>query len=109
MAADRFADIDARIKALRDARAPKRTQGVEKFDAASLAWRMVIDLVAGVLLGAAIGWGIDWAAGTKPLFLIVFTLLGFAAGVKTMMRSAREVGAKDRQAAVDKDRPGERD
>jgi ATP synthase protein I len=109
MAADRFAEIDARIKALRDARAPKRTPGAEKFDAASLAWRMVIDLVAGVLLGAGIGWGIDSAAGTKPLFLIVLTLLGFAAGVKTMMRSAGEVGAKGRQAAADEGRSGERD
>jgi ATP synthase protein I len=102
MATDPFADIDARMKALRESRAPKRSAGAEKFESASLAWRMVIDLVVGVLLGAGIGWGLDSVAGTLPLFLIVFTLLGFAAGVRTMLRSADEAvrGKKETKAAA---------
>jgi ATP synthase protein I len=107
MAADRFAEIDARIKALRDARAPKRSVGAEKFNSASLAWRMVTELVTGVLLGAGIGWGLDSLAGTLPLFLIVFAMLGFAAGVRTMMRSADEVARKDKnQGPADGGRNG---
>jgi ATP synthase protein I len=87
----RFDEVQARIDALRAARAPKLNPASEKFTAASLAWRMVTELVVGVLIGAAIGWVIDGALATKPLFLLIFGLLGFAAGVRTVMRSADEV------------------
>ncbi|MGF1659294.1 MAG: AtpZ/AtpI family protein [Rubrimonas sp.] len=91
----RLRDLDARIAALRESRKPKRTPGAEKFTAASMAWRMVLELVVGVLLGAAIGWGLDGLAGTLPLFLLIFGGLGFAAGVRTMMRSAAELQRRD--------------
>ena len=59
-----------------------------------LAWRMVIELVAGLAIGFGIGYGIDWALGTQPWFMLIFTLLGFVAGIKTMLRSAAEVQEK---------------
>jgi ATP synthase protein I len=31
------------------------------------------------------------AIGTAPFSMLIFTLLGFTAGVKTMMRSAKEI------------------
>lgn len=101
---DELAALEARIAAVREARRPKRSAAADKFDAASIAWRMVTELVVGVLLGAAIGWGIDSAIGTLPAFLIVFALLGFAAGVKVMMRSAEEMrrrGAGEERPAPD--------
>ena len=67
--------------------------------AAQAGWRMVTELVVGVLLGAAIGYGLDTLFETLPLFLIVFCLLGFAAGVRTMMRSAQEIEAKNNSLA----------
>ena len=63
------------------------------FDQANMAWRMVIELVAGLVLGFFIGLGLDWLFGTRPIMLLIFVLAGFAAGVKTMMRTAREMGA----------------
>jgi ATP synthase protein I len=45
-------------------------------------------LVAGVLVGAAIGWALDRLLGISPWGLIVFLLLGFAAGVLNVMRAA---------------------
>jgi ATP synthase protein I len=45
-------------------------------------------LVAGVLLGAGIGWALDRLLGISPWGLIVFLLLGFAAGVVNVMRAA---------------------
>ena len=57
-----------------------------------LAWRMVVDLVAGTGLGAACGYGLDVLFGTLPIFLAVLTLLGFAAGVNLMIRTSREAG-----------------
>ena len=66
---------------------------------ANLAWRMVIELVAGLGIGFGIGYGLDSVFGTMPLFLVLFILAGFAAGVKTMLRSAREVQEKAARAA----------
>ncbi len=46
------------------------------------------ELVGGVVVGAGIGWGLDHWLGTTPWGLIVFVLLGFAAGVLNLMRTA---------------------
>lgn len=51
-------------------------------------FRLSSELVAGVLVGAGIGWLIDHWLGVSPWGLIVFLLLGFAAGVLNVMRSA---------------------
>ena len=51
-------------------------------------FRLSTELVAGVLVGAGLGWLLDWWLGTSPLGMIVFLLLGFAAGVLNVMRAA---------------------
>ena len=51
-------------------------------------FRLSSELVAGVLVGAAIGWAIDRMLGISPWGLIVFLLLGFAAGVVNVIRAA---------------------
>ena len=83
--------LGERISAAKEAHAPKRGKGSEKYTVGSIAWRMVTELVVGVLVGGAMGWGLDSLFGTLPIFLIVMGLLGFAAGVRTMMRSADEI------------------
>jgi ATP synthase protein I len=45
-------------------------------------------LVAGVVVGALVGWAVDHWGGISPWGLIVFVLLGFAAGVRNVMRAA---------------------
>jgi len=102
-------ELDRRIRAARDARAPKRGKAGDKFTAAGMAWRMtleLVELVVGGMVGAAMGWGLDALFGTLPVFLVVFILLGFAAGVRTVMRSADELrkiqaaqAANEKQAA----------
>ena len=44
--------------------------------------------LAGVLIGAGIGWVLDKWLGITPWGMIVFLLLGFAAGVLNVMRAA---------------------
>jgi ATP synthase protein I len=51
-------------------------------------FRLSTELVAGVLVGAAIGWLLDRWLGISPWGLIVFLLLGFVAGVLNVMRGA---------------------
>jgi len=50
--------------------------------------RLSSELVAGVLVGAALGWGFDRLLSTSPWGLIIFLLLGFIAGVVNVMRAA---------------------
>jgi ATP synthase protein I len=50
--------------------------------------RLSAEFVAGILVGAAIGWLIDRLLGTSPWGMIVLLLGGFAAGVLNMMRAA---------------------
>ena len=63
---------------------PDRASGADY----SKAVRMSSEFVAAILVGAALGWGLDWIAGTGPWGLIVMMMFGFAAGVLNVLRSA---------------------
>ena len=90
----RLDSLDERIRAAREARKPKRSRAQEEASAASMAWRMVTELVAGILVGGAMGYGLDVLFGTMPVFLIVMGLLGLAAGVRLVLRTGAEMGQK---------------
>jgi ATP synthase protein I len=53
----------------------------------------------GIAIGGAMGYGVDWLLGTLPAFTLVLGLLGFAAGVRVMLRSAQEVNRPPRGEA----------
>lgn len=95
---DRLQELEGRLDKAKAAQAPK-PRADEHFSQANLAWRMVIELVSGLGIGFGIGYGLDLLLGTTPFLLVLFILLGFAAGVKTMLRTAGEIQAK-RQADV---------
>ena len=50
--------------------------------------RLSSELIAGVVVGAVIGWGFDRLLSTSPFGFIVFLLLGFVAGVVNVVRTA---------------------
>jgi ATP synthase protein I len=82
--------LEARIEAAKQANAPGPKRE-EHYSQAQHAWRMVIELVAGLGIGFGMGYGLDSLFGTLPIFMLIFTLLGLVAGVKTMIRSANEM------------------
>lgn len=86
---ERLKALEKRIEDLKRAGAPKPRMEKD-YRAADQAWRMVIELVSGLGIGFGIGYGLDRLFGTLPIFLVLFTLLGFAAGVNVMLRTARE-------------------
>ena len=91
----RLGSLDHRLSEIRDSRKTGTNQpGTESGDRAArasamaLGFRLSSELVAGVVVGAAIGWGVDRWLSTSPFGLIVFLLLGFTAGVVNVVRSA---------------------
>jgi len=60
--------------------------GGETGKAMALGFRMLAELIAGVVVGAIIGWQIDLWSGLSPVFLIVFLMLGVAAGFWNMVK-----------------------
>jgi|TARA_B110001469_G_scaffold86198_1_gene81606 ATP synthase protein I len=99
---EKLKELENRIARVRATNAPKPVKE-EHHTMANMAWRMVIELVAGIAIGFGIGFGLDWLFGTMPIFLILFIGLGMAAGIRTMMRTAEEVQKMHMaQAAEDK-------
>ena len=90
---DRLKALESRIKEVK-AKAPETNHMKKDYSQAQHAWRMVTELVAGLLIGFVIGYGLDYAFGTMPVFLVIFIFLGFAAGVKTVIGSAQELQRK---------------
>ena len=98
----RLNSLEQRIDRAKGKDAPKRPDSGKSFSQGEVAWRMVLELVTGMLLGLAIGYGLDVLFGTRPIFLIIFALLGFAAGIKTMMGTAKQMAKDAEKSATDK-------
>ena len=91
-------DLSARLKRLEtqiDRQRPpasERSGGVGRgsSDPSALgrAFRMSTEFVAGVVAGGGLGWLFDRWLGTSPWGLIVFLMLGFAAGIYNVMRAS---------------------
>ena len=86
----RMAQLEDKIASAKAVQRPQ-SQIEDHHSQAHAGWRMVTELVAGLLIGFCIGYGLDSLFGTLPIFLVLFVLLGFAAGVKTMLRSAQDI------------------
>ncbi len=87
---DRLKDLGSRIAAEKSeqVQASKPAPSYQGASDYSKGYRLASEFVAGVLVGGLIGYGVDYVAGTLPLFLIVFLLLGFGAGILNMSRAA---------------------
>lgn len=59
------------------------------------AMKISSEFIAGIIVGALIGWFIDQVAATSPWGLIIFLMLGFAAGVLNVLRVTGKVAEKD--------------
>ncbi len=91
---ERLRALEERIEAAKGEGQDERPH-LEHYSMAQQGWRMVLDLVAGLVVGFVIGYGLDVLLGTLPIMLVIFTLLGFAAGVRGMLATAKEMQPKD--------------
>ena len=97
----RMAQLEDKIANAKAVHRPQ-SQIEDHHSQAHAGWRMVTELVAGLLIGFCIGYGLDSLFVTLPIFLVLFVLLGFAAGVKTMLRSAQDI-QRAQSGQTDKD------
>ena len=59
-----------------------------------VAFRIGTELVAAVAVGVAIGWGLDWVFGTRPVFILIMFVLGAAAGMRNVIVLAKDLNAQ---------------
>jgi ATP synthase protein I len=59
--------------------------------ALGIGMRFATEMIAAVLVGTAMGWGLDWLFGTSPVFLIVMFLFGAGAGLLNIARASKEI------------------
>ena len=109
-------DLDERLRAARSHRngtaKGESGKGRGKQGGLGTALRVGVDLVAALVVGVGIGLLLDYWLDTKPWFLILFFLLGAAAGFLNVFRVASGYGLAagykkpdgDRQADDVKDR-----
>jgi ATP synthase protein I len=85
----RVSELDeklGKVRAERAAEAGDREGSAMRGRGMAAGMRMASEMVGAVLVGAAIGYGLDLFLGTKPWLLLLFFVLGFAAGVLNVMR-----------------------
>lgn len=93
---DRLKALEIRLQAAR-VRGKHSDKPPSRGVAMGKAFRLVTELVVGLVVGGAIGWYLDQWLGTTPLLLLVFFVLGVAAGVLNVVRTAQSFGAGAQQ------------
>ena len=89
----RLSDLDSRLDKAQDQR-PAEDQGDGRGRAMGYGLRIATDIIASVLVGAAIGWYLDQWLGTQPVMLLIFIVLGLAAGARNVIRTYRAMSAE---------------
>ena len=84
-------NLDKLERQIEEFKSKKEKHGPKRLKVQNDGWRMVVELVTGMLLGICLGMALDYLVGSEPIFLIVFSLLGFMAGVKTMIATAKKM------------------
>ncbi|NOV15353.1 F0F1 ATP synthase subunit I [Ensifer sp. NM-2] len=95
--------LEARLKQLGEkieSKRPSEPDGAEARAAESrkgyaAAMKLSSEFIAGIVVGAFLGYLLDHFAGTGPWGMIIFLLLGFCAGVLNVLRSAGMVATLD--------------
>ena len=97
----RISDLGSRldkVKADRSAEARADLDAEMRGRGMAYGMRMAAELVAAVIVGGLIGYGLDSWLGSKPWLFLVFFFLGFAAGVLNVLRAyermQKEIAAK---------------
>ena len=100
--------LDEKLRAAEAKRRKTKTGSTEQGQGLGFALRIGVEIVAALIVGVAIGYFLDQWLGTKPWFLLLFFVLGAAAGFMNVFRVVGGLGgqvgyrrAKEREKAGD--------
>ena len=93
---DTLNTITSRLKKARnraqDPLAQPGREGPERGNVLGLAFRVAVEIVSAVGIGFVVGWLLDGWLGSKPWLMVVFVMVGFAAGILNVYRMASGFG-----------------
>lgn len=89
----RAAELGQRLDEVKARKAPPPGDPRARGAAMGAAFKLAAELVVGVVVGGGIGWALDRHLGTAPWLLVLFLVLGFAAGMSNLIRAARRMQA----------------
>lgn len=95
---DPISKLEADLERLKKAQIPAK-----KVSQAGYAFRVGTELVSGVAVGVAIGYGLDAWLETRPWMTLIWSVLGFVAGMRLMLQTAKKAG-EEMQAEEDEKR-----
>lgn len=92
----RSSDIGKKLDAVNAKRAPAVDENTRRQQSAyGKAMTFAAELLVGVAAGGLLGWALDRYFGTAPWLMVVFVILGFAAGLMNIVRGARKAEAEN--------------
>jgi len=98
--------LDEKLRAAEAKRRKTKAGSEDRGKGLAFAMRIGVEIVSALIVGVAIGYFLDQWLGTKPWFLLLFFVLGAAAGFMNVFRVVGGLGgqvgygrAKNRDAA----------
>ncbi len=85
-------DLDRRLREARSTQergeaASSRTRSIGQ------ALRLATEMASALFVGVVMGWGLDKLLGTRPWLMLLFLVLGMAAGTLNAYRTAKRLSA----------------
>ena len=104
-------EMDAKLRAARVANPKPSPDGAKNGAGSALsqrqtgvAYRVMVDMIAGLLVGGFLGYWLDRWLGWTPWSLVTGLIVGFAAGVNNAWRAIRDFSRDAAGGGSDKDR-----
>lgn len=100
-----MADFEARLGKAKG-RHVEAPDAKARGSAMGTAFRISSELIVGVFVGGLIGWQLDTWFETSPVLLLLFFILGAAAGIWNVIRTALEMQSHAQDSETASKRPG---
>ena len=88
MSKNKHNDLEERLNAAKARGSQPQKKHQSKMDT-SIAYRIIIDLIAGLVVGGFLGYMLDTHAHTKPFGMVICLLLGAICGIYTVFKSIK--------------------
>jgi ATP synthase protein I len=89
-----FDSLDARLDAFEAKKAAEQPMRAEHEKSSQDGYRLLADLIGGVLVGLGFGWLLDRYAGTGPWGMVGGLLIGMGSSIYIVVRKATKLSAQ---------------